>query len=281
MGDIDDGGAELAVKLLDLGAHLNPQLGIEIGQRFVEQEDLRFTHDRASHGDALALSARELRRLALQQGLEIEHARSLADAGVDLALRHPLELERKRHVLPHRHVRVERVALEHHGDVAALGREKVDEVPVDQDLAAGGLVEAGENTQERRFSASRGPDERDEFPVGDTNVDVFQDFHQAVGLANAFEFHLCQNGISFAEFSLSSAELVFVAACNHRMSVEKTSSYTNNNSLQSRAVNPLCRSKKCLENYQSFTRPAADRMAGFSDDDWLSIGEQQRFARIL
>jgi len=32
----------------------------------------------------------------------------------------------KRHVLAHRHVRVERVVLEHHGDVAVLRRHVVD-----------------------------------------------------------------------------------------------------------------------------------------------------------
>ncbi len=41
----------------DLHPHLHAQLGVEVGQRLVEQEDLRLAHDRAADGDALALAA--------------------------------------------------------------------------------------------------------------------------------------------------------------------------------------------------------------------------------
>jgi len=36
------------------------QLGVHVGQRFVEEERLRLTHQRATHRDALALPAGEL-----------------------------------------------------------------------------------------------------------------------------------------------------------------------------------------------------------------------------
>ncbi len=44
----------------DLDPHLDAQLGVEIGERFVEQEHLRLAHDGAADGDALALAAGEL-----------------------------------------------------------------------------------------------------------------------------------------------------------------------------------------------------------------------------
>ena len=46
----------------DLRPHLDAQLGIEIGERLVEQEDLGFAHDGPAHGDALTLAAREFPR---------------------------------------------------------------------------------------------------------------------------------------------------------------------------------------------------------------------------
>ena len=67
VGDIDRGGLQPLMQFLDLGAHLHPQLGVEVRQRLVEQEHLRIAHDRAAHGDALALAARELARIAFQQ----------------------------------------------------------------------------------------------------------------------------------------------------------------------------------------------------------------------
>ena len=52
------------MKPLDLAAHLVAQLCVEIGQRLVEQEDPRIAHDGAADGDALALAAGELARIA-------------------------------------------------------------------------------------------------------------------------------------------------------------------------------------------------------------------------
>ena len=57
MGDVDDRVAERLVQLGDLDAGLDAQLGIEIGERLVEQEDVRIAHDGAADGDALALAA--------------------------------------------------------------------------------------------------------------------------------------------------------------------------------------------------------------------------------
>ena len=54
------------MQLLELGPHLHSKLGVEVRQRLVEQEDLRRADDRSAHGDALALAARELPRIAFQ-----------------------------------------------------------------------------------------------------------------------------------------------------------------------------------------------------------------------
>jgi hypothetical protein len=53
---------------LDLDTQFGTQLGIEIGQRLVEQEHVDIAHQRPSDGDALALTAGQLRRLALSRG---------------------------------------------------------------------------------------------------------------------------------------------------------------------------------------------------------------------
>ncbi len=51
----------------ELGPHLTAQLGVKVGQRLVEEEDGGVAHQRPPHGDALALTAGERRRLAVEQ----------------------------------------------------------------------------------------------------------------------------------------------------------------------------------------------------------------------
>ncbi len=170
--DVDRGGAHLLVHALDLGAHLHAQLGVEIGERLVEQEDLRIAHDRAAHGDALALPAGELARLAVEQFLDVEDAGGLLHALLDLGLGKMLQPQPERHVLVDRHVRIERVVLEHHRHVAVFRRHVVDDRAVDRDLAVGDVLEAGDHAQGRRLAAARRADQHDEFLVGDVEVDA-------------------------------------------------------------------------------------------------------------
>ena len=116
--DVDRRHAEVVLQPRDLRAHLHAQLGVEVGERLVHQEGLRLAHDRAAHRHALALAAREVARLAIEQRLEVEDARGVRDALLDLVLRHLLDAQAEGDVLVHAEVRVERVALEHHRDVA-------------------------------------------------------------------------------------------------------------------------------------------------------------------
>ena len=84
-------------------------------------------------------------------------------------LRH---LEGERHVVGDGHVRVQRVVLEHHRDVAVLGRDVGDVAVTDEDLAAVDLLEPREHPQGRGLAASRGPDENHELAVADLEVDA-------------------------------------------------------------------------------------------------------------
>lgn len=57
MGDVNSGHPEALMQALDLAAHDDAQLGVEIGERLVEQKNLRIAHDGTAHGHALPLTA--------------------------------------------------------------------------------------------------------------------------------------------------------------------------------------------------------------------------------
>ncbi len=85
--DVDEGRSEPLVELDDLGAGLDAQLGVEVRQRLVEEEDGGLADDRAAQGHALSLAAGECAGLALEQVFDAQNRRRLVDARLDLLLR--------------------------------------------------------------------------------------------------------------------------------------------------------------------------------------------------
>jgi hypothetical protein len=170
--------------------HLAAQRGVEIGEGLVEQEDARLTHDRAADGHALPLTAGELARRAIEHRGEGEGGRRGVDAIGDLGGGQLSQLEREGHVLAHGHVRVERVALEDHGDVALRGGDVVDDAAADPELAGGDRLEAGDHPQRGALAASRGAHEDDELAGVDGEVDAVDgDDAAVVLLAHAGKLH--------------------------------------------------------------------------------------------
>jgi hypothetical protein len=86
VGDVDHGGLEALVELDDLGAHLDAHLGVEVGERLVEEEDLGLADDGAADGDALALAAGEGLGLAVEVGARCRGWRRPRDALFDFGL---------------------------------------------------------------------------------------------------------------------------------------------------------------------------------------------------
>ena len=76
-------------------------------------------HHRPAERDALALAAGQLTRAALQKRRDLEFRRRIADAAVDLGAIDPSHPQAEGDILVDRLVRIKRIALKHHRDIAA------------------------------------------------------------------------------------------------------------------------------------------------------------------
>jgi len=188
MGDIDRRRAGLLVQALDLDPHVDPELGVEVRERLIEEKYARLAHQSAAHGDALALAAGELTGAPIEQMLDLQglgdsRHRLVALRSGDLA-----HLHAESDVFRHRHVGIERVGLENHGDVALRRVQPVDHLPIDADLAGGHRFQSGDGVEQGRLAAAGRADQHQEPALVERQVDVLQDIDRAEALAEAFDF---------------------------------------------------------------------------------------------
>ena len=163
------------MQLTQFGAHRDPQLGVQVGQRLVEQKDFGVAHNGAANRHALPLSTRELRGAALQEFVQAQHGRGLLDFLLDFGFGNLGIFEAKGHVGVDRHVRVKRVRLKHHGTTPVGGADVVDFGTIDQNLSAGGFVQPGNHAQQGGFATARRSDKDHKLAVFDVQVDAVND----------------------------------------------------------------------------------------------------------
>ena len=123
VGDDDEGDAGLVLDVHELELGVLAQLLVERAERLVEQQQLRLLGERAGERDALALAAGELMRLAAGERRRAARGRaSRLTRSLRCGVGHRLVLQAVADILLDRHVREERVGLEHHVDRPLVGR---------------------------------------------------------------------------------------------------------------------------------------------------------------
>src|SRR5271165_681558 len=112
--------------------------------------------------------------------LELQRLRDRSDGLVALRLRDPPHLHAEGHVLSDRHVRIERVGLEHHGDVPLRGMQVVDDLAADADFPGGDRLEARDAVEQGRLSAARWADQHEKAAFLERDIDALQDLESAI-----------------------------------------------------------------------------------------------------
>ena len=152
---VDHRGPQALLDPRHLRAHLHAQLRVQVRQRLVHQERLRVAHDRAAHRHPLALTTGQIRRLALQMLLQIQDPGRLGRPSGRSRPCRSWRLEREAHVVAHRHMRIQRVVLEHHRDIPIARRQIVHPLAADDQITIGDVLQPRDHPQRRRLPAAR------------------------------------------------------------------------------------------------------------------------------
>jgi hypothetical protein len=159
------------VQLLDLHAHLNTQLGIEVGQRLIEQKQQGVAHQGSAHGDALALAAGELARLrdrARRRSAAVWQPAPPPHRACAWHVRHSMpKVMFWRTVIDG----IERVGLEHHGDVAIFGATSSTTRPPISTVPELCCSRPAMMLSKRRLAATGWPDQHGELARADLEAD--------------------------------------------------------------------------------------------------------------
>ena len=178
-------------KAAQLNAHLVAQVGVKIGQRFVEEKHAGLAHDGPAHGDALALTAGKLAGHAFEQAVQSEQFGRFLRTPLPLVGGNAAYLQAVGDVVKHVHVRIERVVLEHHGDVAVLRLFPGDVFVADVDVAGGHFLQPCDTAQSRGLAAARRADHDHERAVRHFKVESGEDLVPVERLVYVVQANFC------------------------------------------------------------------------------------------
>ena len=172
VGDVDRGDTHLLLDLTDLGTHGDTQLCVQVGQRLVEEQDARLQDQGSRQRDTLLLTAGQLVRHTGFHAVHLDQLQDVQDLLTDHILRELAELQSVSHVVEHVDVRQQSVALEHHCRVSLVGRQVVDCLAADIDLALVRALESRDHAEDGGLSAAGGAEQGDELTGFHIKVDI-------------------------------------------------------------------------------------------------------------
>ncbi len=146
--------AEALDERADPDPGLLAQLGVEVGERLVEEDHRRLVDEGAGDGDALLLAPRELGGIAFAERPEPDAVEGRLHLGPDLRLGRPAQAQAVGDVLEHGTVGPQRVGLEHEAEIPSL-RRQVDLGGRVEDRAAVDADRPGEGSSRPAMERSR------------------------------------------------------------------------------------------------------------------------------
>ncbi len=173
MGDKDGGYAQHLLEVVYLPPHFFSQVFVQRGEWLVHQQYIRLDDDGAGHGDTLLLAAGKLARHTVLHPGQANHLQCPCHLFFDLLFGHIPVLQTEGHVVKDGFVGEQGVVLKNHSQVSFVDRCVVDPVPLDENIAFGGLLQTGHHAQQGGLPASGRTQQRHQSPLFDVKIHFF------------------------------------------------------------------------------------------------------------
>ena len=153
------------MQFADFRPHLDPHLGIQIGEGFVKEEHRRFPDNGSAHSNALTLSAGQRFRFPVKAIVQAEDLRRFPHPFLNIGFGNLPQFQPERQIFIHGHVGVKGVILKHHGYIPILRGNIVHHPVTDPDRAVADILQTGDHPQHGGFSAAGGPHQHHKLTV--------------------------------------------------------------------------------------------------------------------
>ncbi len=173
-------------------SHLLAQIGVEVGQRLVEQQGLGLDYERAGKCNALLLAARQLARVARSEIGELGGGENCRNFLGHFLARQFTQRKPIGHIVGDCHVRPQRVALKDHRHLPRFGRKGAPgrrQHPIaDHDFSGRRFNETRDQAQRRGLAAAGGSEQADQQPVLDAQRHVVDHRRFVISLGQIPQF---------------------------------------------------------------------------------------------
>ncbi len=191
MGDVDNRDTKILLNLLDFKAHALPELGVQVAEGLIQQQQLGLRHQGAAQGHPLLLPARKLAGDALGVLAQVHRLQNPFHLLLDDGLIQLFNLQGIGHIVKDGHMGPDGVGLEDHANIPLFRGNKglfgADHSAINADFAGGGLFKPGNHPQHGGLAAAGGTQQGDKFFILENLVELLQHHNVAEGLCHLLD----------------------------------------------------------------------------------------------
>ncbi len=200
MRDVEEGEVEVALEIPQETAQVAAQGGIEVGERFVEEDESGLEDEGATEGGARRLTAGEGGGEVMESRTEVEPVCHHFGTGAALVAVDALEAEGKFELFDQGQVRKESGRLRDPPAGAFLGRETGDVGTVEEDPSGIGELEAGDESEGGGLATAGRTDKEVMRARGDVDGEVLHRMDGAETFADSLKLDARHDGGEIQDF---------------------------------------------------------------------------------